>query len=70
MKVKELLEALKDVDLETFVVVNGYEGGYSTPTSVEIINISGPHDVEWYYGEYEVCTKDDQDVVKAILLPR
>jgi hypothetical protein len=70
MKAKELIEQLQKVDPETLVVVCGYEGGYSTPKTAKIINITGPHNKEWYYGNYEDCHKDDPEKIEAFLLGR
>jgi hypothetical protein len=70
MKVKELIEILQKEDPETLVVVCGYEGGYSTPKSAKTINITGPHDNAWYYGEYDDCDNDNKEKIEAFLLGR
>ena len=65
MKAKELIEQLQKLDPETLMVVRGYEGGYSIPQSTKLINITGPHDNEWYYGNYNDCDKDDPEKIKG-----
>lgn len=70
MKAKELIEQLQKLDPETLVVVCGYESGYSTPKTAKIINITGPHDNAWYYGNYDDCDKNDPEKIEAFLLGR
>lgn len=70
MKVKDLLQALQGIDPETLVVVDGYEGDYTTPTSVNRIKVDGPHeDAPWYMGEYKGISKNSVSV-DAIYIPR
>ncbi len=69
MKVKELLEILQKEDPETLILVDGYEGDYTTPRNTHQFYVK-EQESEWYYGEYEPCPKEDPDVIKAILLPR
>jgi hypothetical protein len=69
MKVKELIEILQKEDPETLVVVDGYEGDYTTPRNTHQFHVK-EQEAEWYYGEYESCFKEDPDAIKAILLPR
>ena len=69
MKVKELLEILQKENPETLVLVDGYEGDYTTPRNTHQLYVR-EREAEWYYGEYEPCPKEDPDAIKAILLPR
>jgi hypothetical protein len=69
MKVKEIIEILQKEDPETLVIVDGYEGDYTTPIKTHKFYVK-KQEAEWYYGEYEPCQKEDPDAIKAILLPR
>jgi hypothetical protein len=69
MKVKELLEILQKLDPETLVLVDAYEGDYNTPKKVIETIVCEQH-TEWYYGDYQICQKEDPAAIKAIYLPR
>jgi hypothetical protein len=69
MKVKELLEILQKLDPETLVLVDAYEGDYNTPKKVIETIVCEQH-TEWYYGDYQICPKEDSAAIKAIYLPR
>ena len=68
MKIKELIDILKEKNQEDLVLVSGYEGGYDTIENVESIEVCGPLDREWYYGKYDDCDKDELLKTKAVLL--
>jgi hypothetical protein len=53
MKVRELIEALKEFDPELEVCRSGYEGGYSFVSEVEKIKLVLDCNEEWYYGPHE-----------------
>jgi hypothetical protein len=69
MKVKELLDTLQKLDPETLVLVDGYEGDYDTPQEAAETIVSEQVS-EWYYGDYQICPKEDPAGIKAIYLPR
>jgi hypothetical protein len=69
MKVKELIEVLQKLDPETLVLVDGYEGDYDTPQEA-VETIVREQVSEWYYGDYQICQKEDPAAIKAIYLPR
>ena len=69
MKVKELLEILQKEDPETLVIVDGYEGDFDTPRKTHQFYVK-KQEAEWYYGEYEPCSKEEPSAIRAILLPR
>jgi len=69
MKVKELLKILQKENPETLVLVDGYEGDYTAPRNTHQFYVR-EQEAEWYYGEYEPCSKEDSAAIKAILLPR
>jgi hypothetical protein len=54
MKVRELVEMLKDLDQEAMVAVSGYEGGYSEASSVEGVTLVLNANTEHYYGPHEI----------------
>jgi hypothetical protein len=70
MKVKELIVELQKLDPETLVLVDGYEGGYTNPYTADQIEVCGPFDRAWYYGEYEDCKDKNSVKIKAYLIRR
>ncbi len=56
MKVKELIEKLKELDQEAKVVISGYEGGVKEVTTSQLVTIALNVNDEWYYGEHELLT--------------
>jgi len=70
MKVKELISILEKIDQDMIVLVDGYEGGYTSPIAIESIDVTGPHDEKWYYGPYKDCKVDDPCKFKALILRR
>jgi len=75
MKVKELIELLKQENLESIVVVDGYESGYDELKKIHHVNIiPNPHkgdlekDDNWWDGEFKHSMDKKSEV--AILLPR
>ena len=53
MKVKELINKLKEFNQELEIVVNGYEGGCGNPSIVEEINIKNNCNTEGWCGPHE-----------------
>lgn len=53
MKVKELIEKLKEFDPDTLVMVEGYEGGLDTPKTIYSAPVVLNANFEWYYGKHE-----------------
>jgi hypothetical protein len=70
MKVKELIEKLNTLDPEMLVLVDGYEGDYTIPVAAEQIEVSGPYERPWYYGQYQDAKKDDLLNFTAFILRR
>jgi hypothetical protein len=70
MKVKELIDLLQKEDPDTLVLVDGYEGDYSTPKEMRKIEVYEVKESAWYYGNYKLCPKDELLRNKAIYLPR
>ena len=73
MKVKELIEALSQLDPELMVVIRGYEGGVNEVTDYGLCNIWLNANDEWYYGKHEILYKDkpknkDSTIVKGVQL--
>ena len=74
MKVKELIEALSQLDPELMVVVAGYEGGVDEIDKFEMCDIELDVNTEWYYGKHEVLEKGeepqnkDSTIVKGVRL--
>lgn len=60
MKVKDLIERLKELDQETMVVVSGYEGGVHEALEVETVTVALNVNTSWYYGEHEVVTDEEE----------
>jgi hypothetical protein len=70
MKIKDLIKILEKEDPETLVLVDGYEGDYDTPKSIQIIEVFEMKDTAWYYGNYKLCPKEELLRIKAVYLPR
>ena len=74
MKVKELIERLKEFDPEATVVVDGYETRFDEVTEIEYI--AGlrklPEDKAWYDGEYQKAPTMtwEHNLVNAVYIPR
>ena len=74
MKVKELIEALSQLDPELMVVRSGYEGGVDEIKKIKIYDIELNVNTEWYYGTHEVLlegdkpTNKDSTIVKGVRL--
>jgi hypothetical protein len=69
VKVKELIEALKDYPEDMMVVLRGYEGGYSEITdSCEIMLALVDNADRWYFGEHEKANEYTKNAVQAVLV--
>ncbi len=75
MTVKELIEKLQELDPETRVMTNGYEGGYCDASVSEVCEIALNVNKAWCYGphddpndRYIVPDKSQCQIVKAIIL--
>lgn len=72
MAVKELIEKLQELDPETRVMTQGYEGGYCDVSVSEVCNVALDVNAPWYYGPHDRLDKDDEypnsQIVKAIIL--
>lgn len=75
MKIKELLEKLKEFPEDLEVMVHGYEGGYKNIKFLEIDNfVLNYRPKDGYYGPHELkndtidCLLEDKKVIKALLI--
>ena len=73
MKVKELIEKLKDYDQETELFVSGYEGGWDKINVVYEVQMVLDVNTEWYYGSNEVLEEGkeapkDKKVINGIIV--
>ena len=68
MKVKELIEQLKQLNPELMVVVRGYEGGVNEVISYEECNIALDANEEWYYGRHEIVEDESDNTIKGVKL--
>lgn len=64
MKVKELIEALSQLDSELMVVVAGYEGGVNEVDKYELCDIELNVNTAWYYGKHEMLVNGDKPSMK------
>ncbi len=65
MKVKELIERLKELDQDALVFVNGYEGGVDDFGSISQIKVRLNVNEEWYYGKHQVIDRYSTEVANA-----
>ena len=70
MKVKELIEALSQLDPELMVVVAGYEGGVDEMDKFEMCDIELNVNTEWYYGKHEILAEGDNPTNKDSTIVR
>jgi hypothetical protein len=70
MKIKELIEILQKQDPETLVLVDGYEGDYTTPKTIKTIEVFEVQEAPWYYGNYKLSPEEELFKIKSIYLPR
>jgi preprotein translocase subunit YajC len=73
MKVKELIEALKQHDPELIVTRSGYEGGVEEITSAEVGPIALNVNTAWYYGKHEQILYENEkypghEIVQAVYI--
>ena len=61
MKVKDLIEKLKELDPDLMVVRAGYEGGVTEIDHLSIIEVALNVNEEWYYGEHEQIDEFSQN---------
>ena len=61
MKVKDLIEKLKEFDPDLMVVRAGYEGGVTEIDHISTIEVALNVNEEWYYGEHEQIDEFSQD---------
>jgi hypothetical protein len=66
MKVKDLLELLKDKNPEALVIVDGYEGYYDEVNAIKVVKVSERSDVKRWDGHLDY----DENGVEAVYLPR
>ena len=71
MKIRELIENLKQYDGETLVLVDGYEGGFDTPSEIKTLAVVGPNPhAPWWDGRYEKSKDTDPNKVIGVYIPR
>jgi hypothetical protein len=63
MTVKELITILEQFDESSLVVVDGYEGGVTKEFEIIKSKITLNVNKEWYYGESEIDTDGEVEVV-------
>jgi hypothetical protein len=66
MKVKELIDLLKNFPPDQRVVIRGYEEGFNDIMELRVIRVIHEPDSKWYYGEYALS--DKEDAIEAIEL--
>lgn len=63
MTIKEMIEILKTMPMESIVVVDGYEGGYSDILCPKQIKLKLNVHLEDYYGPHEETSGADTEAV-------
>jgi hypothetical protein len=70
MNVNQLIESLQKYSGETLVLVDGYEGGFDTPSEIKTLDVAGPNPhAPWWDGRYERA-KDGDVKVTGVYIPR
>lgn len=71
MKVKELIEVLKNSDQESLVIVDGYDDGFNEVLEISYVDIKCDVSTTGYYGQHGIAaynTKRGKEIVKAVYL--
>jgi hypothetical protein len=68
MKVKELIDELKKMDPEKFIVRAGYEGGYLDVSEIHEIRLKLNVNNKWYYGTHEESIDCEPADITAICI--
>lgn len=63
MTVQELIQALAKYPEDARVVVQGYEDGYDTVSSVRSLSIHPNPNQAWYYGRFLADAEDGEPAV-------
>jgi hypothetical protein len=63
MKVSDLIEKLKELDQDKYIVINGYEGGCDFPNFFTKARILLDQNTEWYYGKHDYIFPHDDEYV-------
>jgi hypothetical protein len=67
MRVRELIEALKLLDQDLEIYVEGYEGGINDAAIVNTIEVIRDVNDEWYYGRHENASTLAEVVIQDFL---
>jgi len=71
MNVNQLIESLQKYDGETLVLVDGYEGGFDTPSEIKPLDVVGPNPhAPWWDGRYEKSKDASLNKVIGVYIPR
>ena len=73
MKVKELIEKLKEFPEDTLVLTTGYEGEMDLLGEPQIVKVQKNNLDKWYYGDYSVvglAPDEDIPIETAVYFPR
>ena len=70
MKVKELIEKLKEMDQEAVVLTDAYQNYYGIVNTVTTVKVVEFNDSEWYYASYrDFELGDNQDnAIEAVYI--
>ena len=66
MKIKQLLEKLKDLDPELEIYLKGYEGGAIELKTVAEVEVSKNFNVDWWYGPHEITRYNGDLLVEDV----
>ena len=70
MKIRELIEALKQFPGDLPVLTDGYEGGYEEIRCPKSIEVKHEPEKPYYEGEYQAAGEKDSTSIKAVVIYR
>lgn len=70
MKVRELMEALKQFPGDMLVLTDGYESGFEEIRSPRIIEVKHESGKPYYDGEYQLIEGKKDSPIKAVAICR
>ena len=74
MTIQQLIEKLQELDPNTVVFVDGYEGGYADVSIDSVEDFALNVNTDWYYGPHSLLStapvNADYETVKGVCLRR
>jgi len=70
MKVKELIEKLKQMPQDLEVLTSGYEDGYENILKPVVMDLVRTSNAPYFQGEFQEAENNEQTTFKAVVIKR